>query len=664
MAEHVFTDDEIRQIIDVINRTKHTKYIGARYVPIFGRKGETSIAWDPTAPYEPLTIVLHRGDSYTSRQFVPAGIDVHDERYWANTGNYSAQIEQYRQDVAQYDARITAAQAGADAANDKLAAMGVHTDSDGADLLNRIGDIDTRANTNTSIFNAMGIDNAIDAAPYEKLTPNITKLTNVVEKGVDNTGANDVSDLLNNIAKNSQYGVYFPAGVYKITKTINFPRQTKWAYSVTLEQGATIIADEPMGVMFSLGAFPRGDGNISEGFSLTGGQFNGKDNAGVCIKTSPEIRQSIISNVDVRYFNDTGIYIGANVGESTDTIVSNVRIGRVQSPHHKPNTRGIYFEGNDNQLNCAYICDNEKNIEANGFVQLSNIHIFNDKTWYDNEIKTSGIIAWAGLSATNIYLDSIDYPITCANKCIVSNVYFYNYYSSDYERPYFRVQNGRLTARNIGVGGVQCDNDIILQIVDFADKNISINRDNTCSFDIDTYLHINEKGINDRYNYVYGNKSAKELRVNTEKYGTFPANTGFIVGYIGTDNNNNSSVIKFDTWSSNGYDFSGSGIITYYKNATPQNRAKITSFKMDEWCSENFGLALGVAETVNIHGTNTQLIPIYIYTKKQTTRIPETNIKPYFTFGKGGYSYFSSQDSTVQLTTENTIATLNNGGAL
>lgn len=101
MAGHVFTDDEIKQIIDVINATKHTQYIGQRYVPIFGRNGETSIEWDNSAPYEPLTIVLHVGNSYTSRQYVPAGVDINDQKYWANTGNYNAQVEQYRQETAE-----------------------------------------------------------------------------------------------------------------------------------------------------------------------------------------------------------------------------------------------------------------------------------------------------------------------------------------------------------------------------------------------------------------------------------------------------------------------------------------------------------------------------------------------------------------------------------
>ena len=94
------SDNEIKQIIDeFLNMTTERQYIGARYVPIFGRKNEDSILWDNTAPYEPLTIVLYQGNSYTSRQYVPIGVDIANEEFWANTGNYNAQIEQYRQET-------------------------------------------------------------------------------------------------------------------------------------------------------------------------------------------------------------------------------------------------------------------------------------------------------------------------------------------------------------------------------------------------------------------------------------------------------------------------------------------------------------------------------------------------------------------------------------
>ena len=102
-----FTNDEIAQIIEICTQhNAHTQYIGARYVPILGRVGEDSIEWNNSKPYEPLTIVLYQGNSYTSRQFVPADIDILNEEFWANTGNYNAQIEQYRQEVQQMSGRI------------------------------------------------------------------------------------------------------------------------------------------------------------------------------------------------------------------------------------------------------------------------------------------------------------------------------------------------------------------------------------------------------------------------------------------------------------------------------------------------------------------------------------------------------------------------------
>lgn len=69
-----------------------TQYIGARYVPLFA----DPIDWDNTRQYEPLTIVYYQGNSYTSKQAVPTGVDISNTDYWAITGNYNAQIEQYR----------------------------------------------------------------------------------------------------------------------------------------------------------------------------------------------------------------------------------------------------------------------------------------------------------------------------------------------------------------------------------------------------------------------------------------------------------------------------------------------------------------------------------------------------------------------------------------
>ena len=72
---------------------KYNTYIGARYVPLMG--GE----WNQDKAYEPLVIVTHQGNSYTSNTFVPAGTDINDKTYWTLTGNYNAQVNKYREEV-------------------------------------------------------------------------------------------------------------------------------------------------------------------------------------------------------------------------------------------------------------------------------------------------------------------------------------------------------------------------------------------------------------------------------------------------------------------------------------------------------------------------------------------------------------------------------------
>lgn len=72
-------------------------YVGQRYVPKFYDDGteQHGATWDKTKVYEPLTIVLWNGDSYTSRTFVPAGVEIADTRYWLQTGLFNAQLQGY-----------------------------------------------------------------------------------------------------------------------------------------------------------------------------------------------------------------------------------------------------------------------------------------------------------------------------------------------------------------------------------------------------------------------------------------------------------------------------------------------------------------------------------------------------------------------------------------
>lgn len=71
---------------ELINR----QYVGARYVPkIMGE-------WNKALQYEALSVVTYMGNSFTSKVPVPANVEIDNTDYWVNTGNYNAQVEEYR----------------------------------------------------------------------------------------------------------------------------------------------------------------------------------------------------------------------------------------------------------------------------------------------------------------------------------------------------------------------------------------------------------------------------------------------------------------------------------------------------------------------------------------------------------------------------------------
>lgn len=74
---------------ELINR----QYVGARYVPkIMGE-------WNKALQYEALSVVTYMGNSFTSKVPVPANVEIDNTDYWVNTGNYNAQVEEYRKEA-------------------------------------------------------------------------------------------------------------------------------------------------------------------------------------------------------------------------------------------------------------------------------------------------------------------------------------------------------------------------------------------------------------------------------------------------------------------------------------------------------------------------------------------------------------------------------------
>ncbi len=161
-----------------------TQYIGARYVPIIA----DPIEWDSTRTYEPLTIVSYQGNSYTSRQYVPIGIAITNELYWALTGNYNAQIEQYRTEVQTFDGRIAS-----NAAN-----IATNT-SDIADNAADIATNTTNIAMNTSNIAGNTTDIATNAANIATNADNIdTNAANIATNAA--AIAENASDIADNAA--------------------------------------------------------------------------------------------------------------------------------------------------------------------------------------------------------------------------------------------------------------------------------------------------------------------------------------------------------------------------------------------------------------------------------------------------------------------------------
>lgn len=201
----VFTDEQINEIMSIFTQNLgHRQYIGSRYVPIFGRVGEDSIAWDNTGSYEPLTIVLHQGNSYTSRQYVPAGVAITNTDYWAETGNYNAQIEQYRNEVLAFGNRIDTVEDDIDAVEGDITRLDGYfpiTTSELADA-------------------AVTTDKLADAA----VTPEKISFERVVlaeDYGAIGDGVTDCTTALQNaIDENPNTAIKFKGGVYIISDTV------------------------------------------------------------------------------------------------------------------------------------------------------------------------------------------------------------------------------------------------------------------------------------------------------------------------------------------------------------------------------------------------------------------------------------------------------------
>lgn len=269
-----------------------TQYVGARYVPLF----HTPIEWSDTVPYEPLTIVTHEGNSYTSKQSVPVGIAITDARYWVVTGNYNAQVETYRRETKavadkldEVNAKADSAKQVADAAtaknveqdksiSDITASVAAETDArEKADAtlhaeIGTVGDAVTTETTERETADA-GLSTRIDTvssavtAETDARTKDVARLTteiakaaasglykNVTEFGASTTKADNSTEISNALKAGD---AYLDGGNYKITHPIVIPSNRKLfginGATVTISSGDLGVTNEHDGQTIGYG---------------------------------------------------------------------------------------------------------------------------------------------------------------------------------------------------------------------------------------------------------------------------------------------------------------------------------------------------------------------------------------------------------------------------
>ena len=168
-----------------MNLSGKNVYVGHRYVPkIMGE-------WDNSQIYEPLSIVQYQGNSFTSRQYVPVGVEITNEEFWASTGNYNAQVEQYRQDVMN---------------------LGNDVNNINDEVLNaRNGETNLKARLDKDHQQVESIQKNIDEVVF-----------NVLNHGLVNDGVTDNSQALEDLILNTTNAkLYFPRGKYLFSKPVN-----------------------------------------------------------------------------------------------------------------------------------------------------------------------------------------------------------------------------------------------------------------------------------------------------------------------------------------------------------------------------------------------------------------------------------------------------------
>lgn len=341
------------------------QYVGARYVPKFYQNSQNPLRsdWESNKAYEALTIVQYNNSSYTSKIPVPTGIGnpAQNPTYWVNTGDYNAQVEQYRQETV---------------------ALG-----------NDVG-------KNATNINNLQIDvNALDKVKLDWI--------NAIEYGFSTEEFNDA--IMNQfITNDSENVLYFPKGIYNFQSGFDFPNNCHIVMhpEATLKLNGTDVQDCFISIRHNS---TRND--YSTNSFIVGGTIDANYKANRIFGCSKIRTKKLLSQISLLNSLKYGIDTMYNTIVDGQSGYSDIRIENTKNIEEieVSGTTGIYDRGLDSEFS---------NIEVVNF-QIAASTINGTFTTFHPWIRSKNIIPESigiylrgfGINLSNITIDTFQYPL-------------------------------------------------------------------------------------------------------------------------------------------------------------------------------------------------------------------------------------------------------------
>lgn len=233
------------------------------------------------------------------------------------------------------------------------------------------------------------------------------------------------------LAANIGGTVYFPEGVYAISRPIKtYPYYDK-GVNIIFHNSATVIPIAEMEFMLDIGGLSQ-DANSSRGKKIiTGGRFETNDGlvTGAAIHINTKAANVDLSNMTIMTTGCSGIIVGEEgVSGSTDAYLHNLYIRHGNEANVNS---GILFYADDNNVSDCRVYYYGINLNCKKSVVFCDIHTLANGVANADQIS---LLAAADVYLTNYYADSEDTFIrvpTGKSPCLFLNTCMYFSYKSN-----------------------------------------------------------------------------------------------------------------------------------------------------------------------------------------------------------------------------------------